>query len=357
MGEAEARYALDAIRSGWISSIGRYVNEFEGAFAAYCGVKHGVTTSNGTVALHLALRTLGVREDDEVIVPDLTFIAVPNAVHYLRARPVLVDCDPLTWCLDPELVAAKISPRTRGIIAVHSYGGVCDMDAIRRISDANGLFVIEDAAEAHGATYQGRRVGGLADVGIFSFYGNKIITTGEGGMLITNDDLFAERARFLKDHAMSREHRYVHPEVGYNYRMTNVQAAIGLGQLEQIDSFLEARDRIARRYRERLGSLPGITFQEMPTRARGVCWIFSCLIGDDAPVSRDRVIEHLAQNGVETRPFFVSLHDQPPYREPDGYPISSRLARQGLNLPTAVNLSDEELDRVCGLIAALWLPA
>jgi perosamine synthetase len=352
LGELERRYVLDALDSGWISSVGRYVARFEEEFAAYCGTRRGVAVSNGTVGLHLALRSLDVRAGDEIVVPAMTFIAVPNAVRYLDAVPVLVDCDPRTWCLDPDLVEASISERTRGIIAVHSYGGVCDMDRLNEIAARRGLFVIEDAAEAHGATYRGRRVGGLGRVGVFSFYGNKIITTGEGGMLTTDDVDLADRCAFLKDHGMSKDQRYLHPEVGYNYRLTNLQAALGVAQLERIGEFIAARDRLTARYHERLEGIPGIAFQGFTAGARGVCWMYSVLITEDFGLSRDALIRYLDERGVETRPFFVALNEQPPYRTERPFPVSSRLARQGINLPSASDLSDNELDRVCELIVA-----
>lgn len=352
LGELERRYVLDALESGWISSVGRYVGRFEDEFAAYCGTQRGVSVSNGTVGLHLAMRALGIGAGDEVIVPAMTFIAVPNAVHYLGAAPVLVDCDADTWCIDAELVEASITARTRAIIAVHSYGGVCDMRRLKEIAVRRGVYLIEDAAEAHGATYDGRRVGGLGRIGVFSFYGNKIITTGEGGMLTTNDPELADRCAFLKDHGMSKSERYHHPEIGFNYRLTNLQAALGVAQLERIGDFVTARHRIARRYDENLSRLEGLVFQRFGAGVGGVCWMYSVLVTDEFPLSRDGLIRYLDERGVETRPFFVALNEQPPYRDARPFPVAGRLARQGINLPSASDLSDEDIDWVCDLVGA-----
>src|SRR6201986_5199804 len=241
IGPREKELVLDALDSGWVSWIGKYIDEFEARFARYCGTEYSLAVSNGTTGLHLALAALGVGPGDEVIVPDLTFVASANAVAYTGATPVLADIDPDTLCLDPASVRALISPRTKAIMPVHLYGHPADMDALTEIAGAHGIALIEDAAEAHGAEYKGRRVGGLAKCGVFSFYGNKIITTGEGGMLTTNDADFYTLARRLRDHAMSPQRRYFHEERGFNYRITNLQAALGVAQLERITDFLARR--------------------------------------------------------------------------------------------------------------------
>ena len=233
--EEELNNVMEAVKSGWISSKGKFIPEFEENFARYCGVKHSVATSNGTVALHLALATLGIKEGDEVIVPTLTFIATANAVRYTGAKPVFVDSNPDYWCIDPEKIEGAITPKTRAIIPVHLYGHPCDMEAIMAVAKKHDLYVIEDAAEAHGAEHKGRKVGSFGDIACFSFYGNKIITTGEGGMCLTDDEILAERMRILRDHGMNPGKRYWHDIVGFNYRMTNMQAAIGVAQLEKID--------------------------------------------------------------------------------------------------------------------------
>src|SRR5581483_381212 len=224
IGPLERKYVLDAVRSGWVSSLGRYVIEFERRFAEFCETREAVSTCNGTAALHLALASLGIGPGDEVVVPALTFVASASAVVYTGARPVFADVDESTWCVSAETIARALSPRTRAIIVVHLFGQPADMDPILALGARRRIRVIEDAAEAHGALYRGRKVGGIGDVGVFSFYGNKIVTTGEGGMLVTGDRTLAERARFLRDHAMSPSRRYYHPEIGYNYRLTNLQA-------------------------------------------------------------------------------------------------------------------------------------
>ena len=244
IGAREKELVLDALDSGWVSSIGKYIDEFEANFARYCGTEYALAVSNGTTGLHLALAALGLQPGDEVIVPDLTFVATANAVAYTGATPVLADIDPDTLCIDPASVKSRISERTRAIIPVHLYGHPADMDALLEIGRAHGVDIIEDAAEAHGAEYRGRRVGGLGKCGVFSFYGNKIITTGEGGMLTTNDRAFYLHAKRLRDHAMSPQRRYFHEERGFNYRITNLQAALGVAQLERIEEFLARRTEI-----------------------------------------------------------------------------------------------------------------
>ncbi|HHY55465.1 MAG TPA: DegT/DnrJ/EryC1/StrS family aminotransferase, partial [Chloroflexi bacterium] len=256
----EEKYLLDAVRSGWISSLGAYVTRFEEAFARFCGVRHAISVSNGTVAIHLALHALGIGPGDEVIVPSLTFVATANAVHYTGATPVFADVDPVTWCLDPADVRRRLTSRTRAVIPVHLYGHPAPMPDLQALAAEHDLLVIEDAAEAHGAAIVGRRVGGWGRIGAFSFYANKIITTGEGGMLTTDDDALAARCRMLRDHAMPPQRRYWHDEVGFNYRMTNLQAAVGVAQMERIDSFIRRKREIAARYREELADIPGITF-------------------------------------------------------------------------------------------------
>jgi len=241
--QKEISYVTDAVKSGWVSSLGYYIFEFEKKFAEFIGTKYALTTSNGTTALHLTLASLGIKEGDEVIIPDLTFVATANAVAYTGAKPIIVDVEEDIWCIDPDSIRKSITPKTKAIIPVHLYGHSADMDEIIKISNEYGLHVIEDAAEAHGAEYKGKKVGSLGKCGVFSFYGNKIITTGEGGMITTDDEKLYERAKFLRDHAMNKEKRYWHSEIGFNYRITNLQAALGLAQLERIEEFLDKRGR------------------------------------------------------------------------------------------------------------------
>lgn len=252
--QKEINYVLAAVKSGWVSSLGTYITKFEQRFADYLGVKYVLTTSNGTAALHLALVSLGIKEGDEVIIPDLTFIATANAVAYTGAKLAVVDVEEETWCIDPESIKKTITERTKMIIPVHLYGHPANMDEIKKIVEKHGLYIVEDAAEAHGAEYKDRKVGSMGDVGCFSFYGNKIITTGEGGMITTNNGKVYEKAKLLRNHAMDKNKKYWHIEIGYNYRMTNIQAALGLAQFERIDKLIEKKRQIFNWYKEFLGS-------------------------------------------------------------------------------------------------------
>jgi perosamine synthetase len=340
IGKLEERYVLDALRSGWVSSLGKYVTEFETQFARYCECEESISTCNGTAALHLALASLGVGSGDEVIVPAMTFVASASAVTYTGARPVFADVDTETWCISAATISKALSARTKAIIVVHLFGHPADMDPILRLAADKGITVIEDAAEAHGARYKGHRVGGLGKIGIFSFYGNKVITTGEGGMLTTNDPQLAERARFLRDHAMSPERRYVHPEIGYNYRLTNLQAALGVAQLERIDEFMARRRDIMRWYRESLAHRTDVTLNpEMPW-AESANWMVSALF--PASMSTDQIADRLRELGVDTRPFFRPMPMLPFFvrgeMEAADFPVSEDLARRGLSLPTAGRL-------------------
>jgi len=345
VGEEELKNVVEAVRSGWVSSKGKFIEEFEKFFAKYVGVKYGVATSNGTAALHLALAALGVGPHDEVIVPDLTFAATINAVLYVGAKPVIVDIDPNYWCLSPSSVRKVISSRTKAIIAVHLYGHPCDMDAIMEIAEQHGLYVIEDAAEAHGAEYKGRKVGNFGHIACFSFYGNKIITTGEGGMCLTNDERLAEKMKILRDHGMDPKKRYWHNVVGFNYRMTNLQAALGVAQLSKIERFIEKKRRIARWYAEELSSIEGITLHpEMPW-AKCVYWLYSMLINKEkAGITRDKLAEKLQNYGIEIRSLFYPLHEMPPYQKYANLPCpaSSGVSSRGLSLPSSVKLSEED---------------
>lgn len=347
----EKEYVNDCMESGWISSAGKYVELFESQFAEFCGVKHAIACCNGTVALHLALVALGVKADDEVIVPTLTFVATPNAVTYCGARPVFVDSEPLTWNIDSAQVESKITPRTKGIIAVHLYGHPADMNALRDIASRHNLFLLEDAAEAHGAKINGKIVGSIGDTAAFSFYANKIITTGEGGMVVTDDDAIAERARLLHGQGMDPDRRYWHPVIGYNYRMMNLPAAIGLAQLEKIDTQLESRKRVAETYYGYLQNVPGITFQREQSWAQHVHWMFSIVLEPDVWQNRDSVIEELGGQGIETRPLFYPSHTLPPYINSIGsvgnFPVAEHLAANGLSLPTWADLTEEDIDVVC----------
>ena len=346
----EKKFVDDCMESGWISSAGKYVELFEAGFAEFCGVKHAIACSSGTTALHLALVALRVQAGDEVIVPTLTFVATPNAITYCGAKPIFVDSEFDTWNLDPQQVEAKITARTKGIIAVHLYGHPAKMRELREIADRHNLFLLEDAAEAHGAQCEGQIVGSLGDAAAFSFYANKIITTGEGGMVVTNDDELAARARLFRGQGMDSNRRYWHSVIGYNYRMMNLPAAIGLAQLEKIDRQLELRREIAELYRAHLGEMPGIVWQAEQIWARHVYWMFSIVFDQTVWQSRDDIMEILSRNGIETRPIFYPAHSLPPYISSVGcetFPVAANLSASGINLPTWAGLTEAEIDYVC----------
>jgi perosamine synthetase len=344
----EEKYVVDAIRSSWVSSTGAYISRFETSFAKLCGARASVGVCNGTVALHLALLALDVRPGDEVLVPSLTFIATANACRYVGAEPVFVDVDPKTWCIDPAKIEAAVTPKTRGIIPVHLYGHPADMDAICHLAGVHGLWVVEDAAEAHLAKYKGRATGGLAPLSTFSFYGNKIFTCGEGGALTLSDPQLELRIRTLRGQGMDPQRRYYFPVTGYNFRMTNVQAAMLCAQLERHEAILKQRGSIFAAYRERLADVPGIGLQPRADWAEPAPWLFSIVVDEKAyGHTRDDLAHLLAEDGIETRPFFVPLHTLPPFRgqsraRQEHLPETDYLAERGLNLPTynALSLDD-----------------
>ena len=340
----EMKYLTDCLQSGWVSSLGKYITTFEQKYAEFCGVKYAVAVSNGTTALHLALAALGIGAGDEVIVPTLSFIATANAVRYTNATVVFADSEAETWNIDPADVARKITSHTKAIIPVHIYGHPANMQPILDLAKKHNLAVIEDAAEAHGALYKGKRVGSLGLVGSFSFYGNKIITTGEGGILTTDDDALANRLRFLRDHAMDPNKRYWHTEVGYNYRMTNMQAALGVAQMERIEEFITRKRKIAELYAEGLKDIPSVTLPPEAAWATNVYWMFSILLNPDFPIQRDEFLKRLKEQGIDNRPFFYPIHQMPPYVTENRYfPVADDLSQRGLNLPSAVTLTDEEI--------------
>jgi perosamine synthetase len=347
----EKRYVNECLDRAWISGSGKYVNAFEEQFAAFCNVKHAIGVFNGTVALHVALLVLGIQPGDEVIVPDLTYIASPNAVVYCGATPIFADVDPRTWTLDPADVAHKITPRTKAIMPVHLYGHPAAMKPLCDLAKQHGIFIVEDAAEAHGAEYNARRVGGIGEIATFSFFGNKIITTGEGGIVTTNSDDFADQVRLYKGQGMDPHRRYWFPVVGYNYRMTNIQAAIGLAQLERIEWFIERRLEVADWYNEALADVDGLILPTQAEWARNVYWLYSMGLPDY--IDRDMLIRQLDEQGIETRPFFYPMHILPPYEDRDGddkFPVTTALSKRGINLPSSAKLSREDVKYVCQAI-------
>lgn len=342
IGKEEEEEILKVLRSGWISSASPTVREFEKKFSSYIGRKFGVATSNGTTALHLAVTALGIREGDEVIVPDLTFISPVNVVLYNRARPVLVDVEEENWGLDPDKVRRAITDKTKAIIVVHLYGNPAKVSELKEIAEEKGIYVIEDCAEAHGAEYEGKKVGTFGDVSCFSFYANKVITTGEGGMCLTDDEELYEKMLILRDHGMTKEKRYWHEVVGYNYRMTGLQAALGLAQLKKIDEFITRKREIARAYQELLGDL--VTVQRDPPKGKSIFWLFSILTQ-----KRDLLKEYLYRNGIETRRFFYPVHVMPLYSgfaSSLKYDVSLKLSSLGLNLPSYPSLSIKEIEYI-----------
>lgn len=359
LGGNEERYVVEAIRSTWISSTGPFINRFEADFSAICGTTSAVGVCNGTVALHLALLALDVRPGDEVLVPSLTYIATANAVRYVGAEPVFVDVDPETWCIDPQLLEASVTRRTRGIIAVHLYGHPADMDAINHVAAVHGLWVIEDAAEAHFARYRGRPVGSLAKLATFSFYGNKVITCGEGGALTLNDPQLEVRLRTLRGQGMDPNRRYYFPVTGYNFRLTNVACALLCAQIERRDTLFKRRQEIFSAYREALAGIPGIAFQPAADWATPTPWMYCITVNElEFGRSRDAVMAGLEEHGIETRPFFKALHKLPPFREEsirrsEKLPVTDMLSDTGINLPTHTGLSSSDIDDVCGTLRAL----
>jgi perosamine synthetase len=350
----ELRYLTQCIQSNWVSSAGRFVRDFEEAFAAAVGCRHGVACANGTASLHLALATLGIGPGDEVLIPAFTMIATANAVRYTGAAPVLVDSERETWNLDASRVADALTAGTRGIVLVHTYGHPVDVDPVLEIAARRGLWVLEDAAEAHGATYRGRPAGSLGKAASFSFYANKIITTGEGGMVTTNDAELARLARRLRDHAFSDERHFWHKYLGFNYRMTNLQAAVGLAQTERLAEFVRIRRANAARYTARLARVPGLALPVERPWATNVYWMYGVVVEDAFGISRDELRRRLARRGIETRTFFIPIHFQPIYYQAfrgQRFPVAEELCRRGLYLPSGATLTAAEIDYVCDAVA------
>lgn len=340
IGKEELQNVVEAIRGGWVSSKGVFIEQFERSFSNYIGMKYGVATSNGTVALHLALAALGIGKGDEVLVPTLTFIATANAVTYTGAKPIFVDSHPEYWCMDPSKIEEKITDKTKAIIVVHLYGHPCDMNEVLRTADDHNLWIIEDCAEAHGAEYRNRKVGSFGVINCFSFYGNKIITTGEGGMCLTNNEELAEKMYILRDHGMNPHKKYWHDVIGFNYRMTNLQAALGLAQLSKIDNIIRKKRVISKMYSSFFEDLEDITLPpEMPW-AKNVFWLYSLLVRKG---NRDEILLKMHEKGVETRPLFYPIHTMPPYQDLEVYPIAEKLSESGLSLPSSTKLKEEQI--------------
>jgi perosamine synthetase len=349
----EKKYVNECLDTSWISSRGRFVAEFESGFATRIGVKHAASVSNGTVALHLALMALGIGPGDEVIVPTLTYIASANAVAHTGATPVFVDSLRDSWQIDPVDVQRHITPRTRAIMPVHLYGQACDMDALTSLAREHRLFIVEDCAEAFGTMYKGTHVGNFGDISTFSFFGNKTITTGEGGMVISNDKTLIERARHLKGQGLAAHREYWHDVIGYNYRMTNIQAAIGLAQLERADDFIRRKRALADRYKVALRDLPVEVHAEAPDTQHSY-WMFSILV--ERAEQRDALRDHLRNDGIETRPLFYPLHTMPMYaKNYRKHAVAEDLAWRGINLPSWPSMSDAQIAAVVGSISRFYV--
>jgi perosamine synthetase len=360
LGKRELDYLAECVRTGWVSSAGRFINEFEDQWASYCRRRYGIAVSNGSVALQLAVACLGLHPGDEVIMPTFTIISCALGVIYNGGVPVLVDCDPKTWCMNVTEIEEKITPRTRAIMPVHIYGHPVDMDPLLDLADKHGLAIIEDAAEAHGAEYLSgghtdapiwRRCGNMGDVSIFSFYANKLVTTGEGGMVLTNDSQLAEKARSLQNLCFQSGRRFYHEELGYNFRMTNLQAALGLAQLERIEQIIARKRWMGGEYARRLQDIPGLQLPVQEPWAKSVYWVYWVVLSEEMGMEAAEFAKRLADRGVQTRPFFLGIHEQPVFRrkglfQGQSYPVAERIARQGLYLPSGLALTEEELEYV-----------
>jgi len=353
----ELRYVTECVKSGWISSSGRFIQKFEEKFSEYCGASRGISCSSGTAALHIAIESMGIGKGDEVIIPTFTMIASCNAVIYSGAKPVLVDSELETWNMDIDKIEERINDKTKAIMAVHTYGHPVDIDKLKKISDKYGIPIIEDAAEAHGAEYKGRKTGSLGNIACFSFYANKIITSGEGGMVVTNNEKWAENARSLRSHFFG-EPRFLHKKLGYNYRMTNIQAAIGLAQLEKIDEYIAARRNNARLYNKMLMNIKGIKNPPEAKWAKNVYWMYGILVEKEFGIGVPKLREDLSKKGIDTRTFFIGMHKQPAYKGEDerfpdtsgSYPVSDYLEKNGFYLPSSSHLTKEEIGRIVDAI-------
>ena len=353
----ESRYVMDCLNTGWISSAGKYIPLFEQTFSRQVGCQSGIACVSGTTALHLILAALGLGPGDEVIIPTFTMIATAYAVSYTGARPVLVDSERHTWNMDIGQIEAKITGRTKAIVVVHTYGHPVDMDPVQELARRHKLYVVEDAAEAHGALYKGRPAGSLGDGAAFSFYANKIITTGEGGMVTTSNMQLAETVRTLRDHAFSKERHFWHKYMGFSFRMTNLQAAIGLAQAEQMASFVARRRENAALYSELLRDVPGLTLPAEEPWAKNIYWMYGLLVEDEFGLTRDELRRCLADRGIETRTFFIPMHLQPIYHADyrgERYPVAEDLCRRGLYLPSASSLTRSEIEFVVEAVKACW---
>ena len=340
----EKKYVMECLDSTWISSKGKFINQFEESFSEYLGIKYSASVSNGTVALHVALLALGIRQDDEVIVPTFTYIASVNAIHYTGATPVFVDSDPETWQMNSEDVKQKITSKTKAVMAVHLYGHTCEMDEIVKICKEQNLYLIEDTAEAFGSKYKERFAGTFGDISTFSFFGNKTITTGEGGMISTNSKVLYDLVWRLKGQGLEAGKEYFHDIIGYNYRMTNICAAIGCAQLESTTDIISKKREIANWYNNQLNDLPLLLHKESKD-VYHTYWMYTVMV-DDAD-KRDELRFFLKERGIETRPAFHPVHQMPMYfKENQIFPVADNLGERGINLPSYPGLNESDVNYI-----------
>jgi perosamine synthetase len=345
----------DALTSGWISSSGKYLNQFEQQWAEFCKMPYGIAVSNGSTALDIAIDLLNLKRDDEVIMPSFTIISPALSILRAGGIPVLVDSDPMTWQMDSNMIEERITSKTVAILVVHIYGHPADMDPIMALAEKYGLIVIEDAAEVHGAEYKGRRCGGIGHISTFSFYANKLLTTGEGGMVLVQNEEHDALARSLRNLCFQSGRRFVHERLGYNYRMTNVQAAMGVGQLERLEDTIARKRDIAESYNRAFSDIPGIQLPCEMSWARNVYWVYGIVLGDELEMNGVQLISKLHRRGIETRPFFLGMHEQPVLQNmglfrDERYPVAERLARQGLYLPNGLGIS---IDQIAEVVSAV----
>lgn len=353
--EEDKRTVLECLNSGWVSSSGKYIDEFEKKWSDYCSMKHGISVSSGTAALQIAVEMLELSPGDEIIMPAFTIISCAQAVTSCKAVPVLVDSNPANWQMDVSQIEDKISPRTKAIMIVHIYGHPADVDPIRHLADKYNLKVIEDAAEVHGAQYKGKRCGGFGDISIFSFYANKLITTGEGGMILTNDKLLANKARDLRNLCFEKEKRFLHHRIGHNFRLTNLQAALGVAQFERMEDIISRKRQIAFKYTERLMNIPSISLPVEESWAKNVYWVYGLTVNKETGLDAMKFSGILAGKGIETRPFFLGMHEQPVFHKMglfknEIYPGSEFLSRQGLYLPSGLSITESQIDKICSAV-------
>ena len=346
----EKKYVLDCLKTNWISSLGKYINKFETSFAKFHNMKFAVSCNSGTAALHIALLSLGIKKGDEVLVPALTYVASINAITYCGATPVLVDIDKETWNIDPKLIEKNITKKTKGIVVVHLFGHPADMDAIMKLANKYKLFVVEDNAQGMGALYKGKLTGTIGDIGTFSFFGSKMITTGEGGMVITNNSKLAKLSSLYKNQGGEPNKRYWFPVIGYNYRMTNIEAALGLAQLEKIKKHIKNRRLIAKLYLEELKNVKDIILPVEKDYAFSVYWMFNIIIKDNVKMDRDTIIKKLYGYGIDARYLPYPLNTLPPYRKiavGKKFPVAEKISQTTITLPTHENLTKEDIKYVC----------